>query len=666
MNNRRMCSGAVVFVVLVLGLVFSMPVLAAGDSSTAGDALTPHQARTEGYYHLMNAALAARRGDLRVVLRQIDAAIQVDPESSSLRAVSAELLMALGQQDLAERWARQALELDDGQRSALRILGEITYRRALSGAGSAETTEEAIGYFERLAEGPPEVVEDETLQILVNLELQREDLERAEFFLKRLADRRPGDLLVHRQLVAMRLRNGRTAEALEILLQFVERYGEVDSFVQFLPGLMEDTEDWSRLADVIRKRMDQDADSDLLANLVTESYLRAGRYRDAAALLEERRNQDPGNNQIAEQLAAAYAAGGRLAESVEFYLALTRQRPQDHDLLERLGQTLYRQRDISGAIDSWSKALDAVGTSTEGAEARDLLRWRLAMAELDRDQSEAAAARLQAFERPTGRDYQTLRLRVAIAGERFAEAEAATRALEGLVSPGRIDMYEGERALGEKRFEFAERRLDRAAKRLGPGVVTRLAEMWRDAGRLEKAEQLLRERLESAENDASALFALGRFLEREGRFEEAVLLIEKGLESEPENTEMLNYLGYSLADAGKDLPRAITLIERALVSDPWNAAYLDSLGWAYFKNGDFEAAREPLERAARDFPFDPVVLEHLGDLYFQKGDRSGAISLWNRALASLGQDESEPLKEKLKRTEKSVPKKSAVEDRDPS
>ena len=142
----------------------------------------------------------------------------------------------------------------------------------------------------------------------MNLELQREDLERAEVFLNRLADRRPGDLLVHRQLVAMRLRNGRTAEALEQLLQFVERYGEVDSFVQFLPGLMEDSDDWSRLADVIRKRFDQQPESDLLANLVTESYLRAGRFRDAAALLEQRRDQDPGNIQVAEQLAAAYAA----------------------------------------------------------------------------------------------------------------------------------------------------------------------------------------------------------------------------------------------------------------------------------------------------------------------------------------------------------------------
>ena len=61
----------------------------------------------------------------------------------------------------------------------------------------------------------------------------------------------------------------------------------------------------------------------------------------------------------------------------------------------------------------------------------------------------------------------------------------------------------------------------------------------------------------------------------------------------------LNYLGYMLADRGEKLPEALVMIQKAVELEPQNYAYLDSLGWAYFKLGQYAKAEENLRKAMR-------------------------------------------------------------------
>jgi len=87
------------------------------------------------------------------------------------------------------------------------------------------------------------------------------------------------------------------------------------------------------------------------------------------------------------------------------------------------------------------------------------------------------------------------------------------------------------------------------------------------------------------------------------------------LAREPDNPTALNFLGYLLADHNRNLQEAVGLIRRALELDPDNGAFLDSLGWAYYRLGRLEDARQLLERAVRVSGGDPVIHEHLGDVY---------------------------------------------------
>ncbi|MGH9569558.1 MAG: tetratricopeptide repeat protein, partial [Candidatus Angelobacter sp.] len=98
------------------------------------------------------------------------------------------------------------------------------------------------------------------------------------------------------------------------------------------------------------------------------------------------------------------------------------------------------------------------------------------------------------------------------------------------------------------------------------------------------------------------------------------------------NSMTLNYLGYMLADRNTHLEEALNLIKRAVDLDPQNGAYLDSLGWVYFRLGNYDQAEENLRRASEKTPNDATVQDHLGELYAKTGKLKMAAVHWERAL----------------------------------
>ncbi len=127
------------------------------------------------------------------------------------------------------------------------------------------------------------------------------------------------------------------------------------------------------------------------------------------------------------------------------------------------------------------------------------------------------------------------------------------------------------------------------------------------------------------------------------------------LKLSPSQPAVLNYLGYSLADQGRDLPEARRMIEQALAAQPNDGAIVDSLGWVTLKQGDVTGAVRYLERAAELDPEDPTVNGHLGDAYLAAGRRLEAAFQWQRAL-DLKPDPAEAakLRAKLARDEQSL------------
>jgi tetratricopeptide (TPR) repeat protein len=120
-----------------------------------------------------------------------------------------------------------------------------------------------------------------------------------------------------------------------------------------------------------------------------------------------------------------------------------------------------------------------------------------------------------------------------------------------------------------------------------------------------------------------ALYYLATLYEKNNRKPEALTLMERILEINPDNADALNYVGYSYADSRKDLKKAKELVDRALKIMPNDPYVTDSMGWVYYNIGDYSNARVQLEKAfdivKEKKVFEPEIIEHLMSVYRHLG-----------------------------------------------
>jgi len=114
--------------------------------------------------------------------------------------------------------------------------------------------------------------------------------------------------------------------------------------------------------------------------------------------------------------------------------------------------------------------------------------------------------------------------------------------------------------------------------------------------------------------------------------------IQVALKLSPEQPELLNYLGYSWVDRGRNIPQALTMLEKARSLRPYDGYIVDSVGWAYYQLGRYEDAAKTLEAAVLLVPGDPTINDHLGDALWRAGRRIDARFQWNHALTFSDND----------------------------
>lgn len=139
------------------------------------------------------------------------------------------------------------------------------------------------------------------------------------------------------------------------------------------------------------------------------------------------------------------------------------------------------------------------------------------------------------------------------------------------------------------------------------------------------------------------LYARAISQERQGNWIEAESDFRAALAINPNQPQVLNYLGYSLVEKQQNLDEALEMIERAVAASPDSGYIIDSLGWALYRLGRFEEAVPHMERAVALMAVDPVVNDHLGDVYWAVGRKREAEFQWARALSFV--DEDDPLSE---------------------
>ncbi|MGH6923641.1 MAG: tetratricopeptide repeat protein [Propylenella sp.] len=356
--------------------------------------------------------------------------------------------------------------------------------------------------------------------------------------------------------------------------------------------------------------------------------LAAGRTDEALKALEAAVKQDGNAVRITEAYARALDAAGRTDEAVKTLEDYMQRFPDD--VLARAALASVRggkgaEEAVRTAVEGAAEALAGVGAAVgqEGGTEVAYLYLRLAL-HLDpniaggraalalgslfdaNNQGEAAIAAYESIA-PDAPFRSLGKLSAALALDRMEKTEDAERAFKAAIAgdPDDIQRYVsyGNMLRGHERFaEAADVYTEAIARVPEPGAA-----------------------------DWSLFYYRGVAYERTKAWEKAEADFRRGLELSPDQPLVLNYLGYSLVDMGRNLEEAMEMIRKAVELRPNDGYIVDSLGWAHYRLGDYEDAVKELERAVSLRAEDPVINDHLGDAYWKTGRALEAQFQWRHA-----------------------------------
>lgn len=151
---------------------------------------------------------------------------------------------------------------------------------------------------------------------------------------------------------------------------------------------------------------------------------------------------------------------------------------------------------------------------------------------------------------------------------------------------------------------------------------------------------------ESRENLSTYWSMKGNLQYLLGKEDDAFNSFDESLRYDPSNHLVLNNYAYFLTLADKNLQKAEEMSSNAIRLKPSNATYLDTYAWVLFKRGQYALALFYIEKAiAKEDGQHSEIYDHYGDILLQKGEIQKAIQAWEQAI-KLG-DDSITIKNKI-------------------
>jgi len=599
-----------------------------------------------GHYYAEQYESTRRSADAAQAIEFYKRAYQLDPNSPVISEQLAEMYFKSQRIRDAVLEAQEIIRREPDNLAARRLLARI-YVRTLGDmspdAAQRETATRAIEQYREILRIAP--TDTEAALWLARLYRLQNEHDKAEAVLREYLQGDPEEENSLEQLTQLLLDEGRTDEAIALLEKAVER-GPTAGLWGLLGGAYAQTHQYAQaeaayrhaqemgpgdanvargLAQALSAQMKDDEALESYRQLAklepddAEPYLRMAQiyrrkklYDRAEESLLQAKELAPGNVEVIYHEALLYEAQGRFDDSVRVLssaiYALKMQGARGMDtrrtravLYEQLGR-LYRETQNFTAAQRTFQELAELGPEEEKRAAELAIDTYRASKELDKALAESEKARQLYKSDPAVEVTHAMLL-----GEK-GETDAAARILNGMLQGTRADrgLYLGLAQVYERGRRFAE--AEKAA-RLAEGMGT-----------------------SEAENEV-AWFLLAAIFERQEKFDAAEEFFKKALTVNPRNASVLNYYGYMLAERGVRLDEAVSLVERALDEEPNNGAFLDSLGWAYFQQNRLEQAEKYLRRAAERTGGDPTIYDHLGELYLKMGRIDQAAAEWERSLA---------------------------------
>ncbi len=527
---------------------------------------------------LLDVGMAAKAIDV------LTGGLDLGPEGLTVRA------LALSQQSArdpnlmaeAELALKSAIESDDGNPNLLFALAQVLQRQ--------NKTAEAEEIVARLRQDRPGNPSLDALH--ADLLRSTGRLEEALELYGSCAAGGPNQQTCRESLVEVLVELGRPGEAGELMLSWLGDM-DLDSLMRAAVLLWEGGR-LEQSLETVERVLVRAPDSARAQTLEAHVLSSLGRFEDAAAILQKLLKKNPG----------------------------------DFDLILAMAWSVGRAGDLDKGRSWLDRAWQQVGDDTSSARA---VRCATTAARLELIAGNPLVARgwldrlgdLNA----AGVDY------VRLLAETYRREEQWQ---EGVTAMVRIQPSLDERAQIEAEAVESEFRLrtgdPRAWRRLRPlldsdrlGVAMVGLQVLQTLERWQEVDQESAKAIERFGDQRDLLFLRAAALERLAQFDDAAELFQRLVETEPDDANAANYLGYMWADRNMNLDEALELIARAVALDPENSAYLDSLGWVHYRLGDYGEAERWLRRAVDlgGDVGDGTIYCHLGEVLLARGDRDG-------------------------------------------
>lgn len=334
----------------------------------------------------------------------------------------------------------------------------------------------------------------------------------------------------------------------------------------------------------------------------------AAAIANTQAYLETR----PDNRKLQLMLISRLLDRHEFDKALSLLVRLQQQAPEDFDLL-------YTEADINVRAERYDRAQVLLNQYINvETQRRQSLRNNASNA-----QSNASDARL-------------LLVQIAVKQDRLDEAIAQLDLIDDPTVRFQAQVHKAVLQARQGRLDLARSTIE-AATAANPHdqsvAALTLASIYRDAGRTDAALDVLEKADHDLPNSAEIKYDLAMMYERQGKHQEFEDLMRQVIELAPDNANAYNSLGYTFVDQNRNLSEAQDLLERALDLEPSNPYILDSVGWYFYRVGDLQAATEYLRRSYALLP-EADVAAHLGEVLWLTNKKTEAKEIWSKALAS--------------------------------
>jgi tetratricopeptide (TPR) repeat protein len=649
------------FITFIVSTSMTLPVAAAQENAApeAAAAKPPSTApahkpdKAAAYYHYTVAhmyeeqvAMYGRSDLANKAIEEYRLAIEADPGSEYLTAGLAELYAKTGRIRDAVLEAQDILKRDPNNLEAHKLLGRI-YLRSLGDGPENSSSESvlklAIEQEEAIIKIQPDGVDDHLL--LGRLYMANHELQKAEAEFKLAVKLEPDSEEAVTTLAYLYTEEGDNASAVKALSSVPDaaRSAKLYSALGFT---YEQQKDYKKAIDAYRKAIELDKDNLDAIRGLAQNLLNDGQTDAALEQYKVIADANPEDAQTYLRMAEIYRRQGKFdlalenlnkassmvqdAMEVNFNIAAVYEAQGRYDDAAKLLQELVKKTDKAddnyGKDERTNRAvfLEHLGTvyRENGNQDQALATFRK-MLTLGDDNAERGYQEIIDTYRENKQWQQA-----TDAAKEATQKLPNDRDLKMVYAAQLADMGQADASLAQVQAMLKGTAEDR-------DVYVRLAQMYSRLKRWPEAEEALNKaaQLSTKEEDKEYVeFLRGSMYERQKKYEQAEETFRKVLVADPQNSAVLNYLGYMLADRGMKLDEALIMIKKAVELEPANGAYLDSLGWAYFKEGKFELAEDNLTRASQHIGSDPTVQEHLGDLYQKTGRLKLAAAHWEMAV----------------------------------